>query len=166
MRNFNSVLISRKTDDKFKSPPTHNSNYIFAAQVREANRERSLLTNSQKREIGLATMLLCVVAVFFIFNILAMVVNIFEVANILVDEMTRVSNLLVSVNSSVNFVIYCIFGDKFQRLFLRYFCYCYCCCRRRRPSCGIIKLRKYFLYQPNVRSMFMPNIIKTLSYCY
>ncbi|XP_046462661.1 FMRFamide receptor-like isoform X2 [Daphnia pulex] len=105
-------------------------------QVRKANRERSLLTNSQKREIGLATMLLCVVAVFFIFNILAMVVNIFEVANILVDEMTRVSNLLVSVNSSVNFVIYCIFGDKFQRLFLRYFCYCYCCCRRRRPSCG------------------------------
>nr|CAH0113098.1 unnamed protein product [Daphnia galeata] len=105
-------------------------------QVREANRERSLLTNSQKREIGLATMLLCVVAVFFIFNILAMVVNIFEVANILVDEMTRVSNLLVSVNSSVNFVIYCIFGDKFQRLFLRYFCYCYCCCRRRRPVSG------------------------------
>jgi hypothetical protein len=88
----------------------------------------------------LATMLLCVVAVFFIFNILAMVVNIFEVANILVDEMTRVSNLLVSVNSSVNFVIYCIFGDKFQRLFLRYFCYCYCCCRRRRPSCGIVLL--------------------------
>lgn len=78
-------------------------------------------------------MLLCVVAVFFIFNILAMVVNIFEVANILVDEMTRVSNLLVSVNSSVNFVIYCIFGDKFQRLFLRYFCYCYFCCRKRRP---------------------------------
>lgn len=112
--------------------------FFCAAQVREANRERSLLTNSQKREIGLATMLLCVVAVFFIFNILAMVVNIFEVANILVDEMTRVSNLLVSVNSSVNFVIYCIFGDKFQRLFLRYFCYCYCCCRRRRPVSGNI----------------------------
>ena len=112
--------------------------YFCAAQVREANRERSLLTNSQKREIGLATMLLCVVAVFFIFNILAMVVNIFEAANILVDEMTRVSNLLVSVNSSVNFVIYCIFGDKFQRLFLRYFCYCYCCCRRRRPVSGNI----------------------------
>jgi len=91
-------------------------------QVRKANRERSLLTNSQKREIGLATMLLCVVAVFFIFNILAMAVNIFEAANILVDEMTRVSNLLVSLNSSVNFIIYCIFGDKFQRLFLRHFC--------------------------------------------
>lgn len=74
-------------------------------------------------------MLLCVVTVFFIFNILAMVVNIFEAANILVDEMTRVSNLLVSVNSSVNFIIYCIFGDKFQRLFLRHFC----CCFRPKP---------------------------------
>ena len=77
-------------------------------------------------------MLLCVVAVFFIFNILAMVVNIFEAANILVDEMTRVSNLLVSVNSSVNIVIYCIFGDKFQRLFLRYFC----CASFRRSASG------------------------------
>lgn len=65
-----------------------------------------------------------------------MAVNIFESANILVDEMTRVSNLLVSVNSSVNFVIYCIFGDKFQRLFLRYFC---CCCRMRwRPQSGTL----------------------------
>lgn len=83
-------------------------------------------------------MLLCVVAVFFIFNIMAMVVSIFEMANILVDEMTRVSNLLVSVNSSVNFVIYCIFGDKFQRLFLRYFWYCACCCCRtaRSPHSG------------------------------
>ena len=130
------IYISRKT---FWNDDCNFMNFIFcAAQVREANRERSLLTNSQKREIGLATMLLCVVAVFFIFNILAMVVNIFEAANILVDEMTRVSNLLVSVNSSVNFVIYCIFGDKFQRLFLRYFCYCYCCCRRRRPVSGNI----------------------------
>ena len=102
-------------------------------QVREANKERSRLTTSQKREIGLATMLLCVVAVFFIFNIMAMVVSIFEMANILVDEMTRVSNLLVSANSSVNFIIYCIFGDKFQRLFLRYFWYCVCCCKILRP---------------------------------
>jgi len=58
-------------------------------------------------------------------------VNIFEAANILVDEMTRVSNLLVSVNSSVNFIIYCIFGDKFKRLFLRYFC---CAGYLRTPS--------------------------------
>lgn len=111
---------------KFEDFCANKQNIMIFFKVREANRQRSLLTNSQKREIGLATMLLCVVAVFFIFNILAMVVNIFEAANILVDEMTRVSNLLVSVNSSVNFIIYCIFGDKFQRLFLRHFC---CCCR-------------------------------------
>ena len=73
-------------------------------------------------------MLMFVVAVFFIFNILAMVVNIFETLNILVDEMIRISNLLVSVNSSVNFIIYCIFGDKFKRLFQRYF-YCKQICK-------------------------------------
>ena len=36
--------------------------------------------------------------------------------------LTQVSNLLVTVNSSVNFVIYCIFGDKFKRLFCSLFC--------------------------------------------
>lgn len=116
-------MITEDNQVKSSDWSTPDADWMFATfQVRKANRERSMLTNSQKREIGLATMLLCVVAVFFIFNILAMVVNIFEAANILVDEMTRVSNLLVSLNSSVNFIIYCIFGDKFQRLFLRHFC--------------------------------------------
>ena len=34
----------------------------------------------------------------------------------------NISNLLVTLNSSVNFIIYCIFGDKFKRIFLRLFC--------------------------------------------
>lgn len=38
-----------------------------------------ILDRSQAREQGLATMLFCVVAVFFICNLLALVVNILEV---------------------------------------------------------------------------------------
>ena len=37
------------------------------------------LLRNQKRELGLATMLLCVVVVFFLCNFLALVVNILEV---------------------------------------------------------------------------------------
>jgi hypothetical protein len=33
--------------------------------------------------------------------------------------LTQTSNFLVTVNSSVNFIIYCIFGEKFKRIFLR-----------------------------------------------
>ena len=51
----------------------------FEHQVRRANAERAKLSRLQQREIGMATMLLCVVIVFFVCNILALVVNVLEV---------------------------------------------------------------------------------------
>ena len=39
-----------------------------------------------------------------------------------ISELTQISNLLVTMNSSVNFIIYCIFGEKFKRLFCHLFC--------------------------------------------
>ena len=45
-------------------------------------------------------------------------------------QLIQVSNLLVTINSSVNFVIYCIFGNKFKQTFLQLFC----CCRRGRTQ--------------------------------
>lgn len=48
-------------------------------EVRRANSERARLTRLQQKEIGLATMLMVVVFVFFVCNVLALVVNILEV---------------------------------------------------------------------------------------
>lgn len=42
--------------------------------------------------------------------------------SIAITPLTQVSNLLVTLNSSVNFIIYIIYGEKFQRLFLLLFC--------------------------------------------
>ena len=39
-----------------------------------------------------------------------------------VTALTQVSNLMVTLNSSVNFIIYCIYGEKFRRLFCYLFC--------------------------------------------
>ena len=36
--------------------------------------------------------------------------------------LTQTNNLLVTVNSSVNFIIYCIFGDKFKRMLTGLLC--------------------------------------------
>ncbi|CAH0559343.1 unnamed protein product [Brassicogethes aeneus] len=92
-----------------------------------SNKERQLLSRLQKREIGLATMLLCVVLVFFICNLLPLVINIIEIFELDPDidlgMMIFTSNLLVTINSSVNFIIYVIFGEKFKRLFLVLFCH-------------------------------------------
>lgn len=99
---------------------------IFLFQVLKANKERERLSRHQKREIGLATMLLGIVAVFFVCNLLPLVINIIETFNVPIDfnivYLIYASNLLVTINSSINFIIYVIFGEKFQRLFLILFC--------------------------------------------
>lgn len=94
----------------------------WVLQVRMANRERQRLSRLQKKEIGLATMLLCVVVVFLLCNVWALISNVAEsFYGITVDKLVKVSNLLVTINSSVNFVIYVIFGEKFKRLFFKLF---------------------------------------------
>ncbi|XP_045760503.1 FMRFamide receptor-like isoform X2 [Maniola jurtina] len=101
-------------------------NACIVRQVRRAQAERARLSRVQRRELGLATMLLVVVLVFFLCNLLPLVTNAFEVFlgdqfdNL--DPLVKTSNLLVTINSSVNFVIYVIFGEKFKRVFLKMFC--------------------------------------------
>ncbi|XP_046472500.1 FMRFamide receptor [Neodiprion pinetum] len=92
-------------------------------QVRKANRELQNLSHHQRREIGLATMLLCVVIVFIVCNIIPLATNICETFyNNIPMWLVQIGNLMVTINSSVNFIIYVIFGRKFKRIFLRLFC--------------------------------------------
>lgn len=110
-------------------------NVLIYLQVRKANRERQRLSRSEKREIGLATMLLFVVIVFFVCNLLALVINIHEAFyGTTNDNLIVISNLMVTLNSSVNFIIYVIFGEKFKRIFLLLFCKR----RRREPPDGFM----------------------------
>ncbi|XP_031636401.1 FMRFamide receptor [Contarinia nasturtii] len=98
-------------------------NTMIYAQVRKANRERQMWSRTERREIGLATMLLCVVVVFILFNSLALYANFVEAFfDEIPLEIVIISNLLVTLNSSVNFIIYVIFGEKFKRIFLQLFC--------------------------------------------
>uniref|UniRef100_T1GZ53 G-protein coupled receptors family 1 profile domain-containing protein n=1 Tax=Megaselia scalaris TaxID=36166 RepID=T1GZ53_MEGSC len=81
------------------------------------------LSRSEQREISLATMLICVVIVFFLFNFLAFYLNILEAFYRQIrTNLTKISNLLVTINSSANFIIYVIFGEKFKRICLQLFC--------------------------------------------
>ncbi|CAK1547972.1 unnamed protein product [Leptosia nina] len=101
-------------------------NACIVRQVRRAQRERARLSRVQRRELSLASMLVAVVLVFFLCNLLPLLTNAFEVflgdAFDNLDPLVKTSNLLVTINSSVNFVIYVIFGEKFKRIFLKLFC--------------------------------------------
>lgn len=46
----------------------------------------------------------------------------------------RLSDLLVVVNSSCNFVVYCLFGKTFRRVFLSTLCCCCCGCLGDTPT--------------------------------
>uniref|UniRef100_A0A6A7G2Q3 FMRFamide receptor-like n=1 Tax=Hirondellea gigas TaxID=1518452 RepID=A0A6A7G2Q3_9CRUS len=98
-------------------------NAFIYKQVRLANLEMQHLSRLQKKELSLAVMLLVVVIVFFFCNVLAFIVSVLELFQIAINELTILNNFLVTVNSSVNFIIYCIFGQKFRRLFLQIFCF-------------------------------------------
>lgn len=99
-------------------------NVLIYLQVRKANRERQRLSRSERREIGLATMLMCVVVMFCLSNVLALILNMQEAffTKKLNQNFITISDLLITLNSSVNFIIYVIFGEKFQRIFLMLFC--------------------------------------------
>lgn len=99
------------------------NDFFFFLQVRKANRDLQHLSRSQRREIGLATMLMCVVIVFIVCNVLPLVSNVYEKFQVLPPVwLVQAGNLLVTINSSVNFIVYVIFGRKFKRIFLRLFC--------------------------------------------
>ena len=89
--------------------------YILMVFFRRSNKNLSNLSAHEKKEMKLAVMLMIVVVVFLICNILALITNILEVFETEINEVTETSNLLVTVNSSVNFFIYIIFGEKFKR---------------------------------------------------
>ena len=56
-----------------------------------------------------------VVVVIFVFcNALAMVSNMLDAFKIEAVPVTQVSNLLVTINSSINLFIYCAFGKRFR----------------------------------------------------
>lgn len=54
------------------------------------------------------------------------------------DALVKTSNLLVTINSSANFLVYVLFGDKFKRVFLATVCRPVLarlpCCARRPAS--------------------------------
>lgn len=95
-------------------------NIMIYRQVQVVNRSRMKLTSKELQDIKLTTMLFCVVIVFLSCNFPAVLINILEVfLNIYHDRLTKLSNFLVTFNSSVNFIIYVWLVRKFRVIFIQ-----------------------------------------------
>lgn len=90
-------------------------------RVRRVNKNRYKLTQREMQDIKLTSMLFCVVVVFLICNFPAVLVNIlesfFEAIDI-DDRLLKVSNFLIALSSSVNFIIYVVLVKKFRLVFI------------------------------------------------
>lgn len=90
-------------------------------RVRRVNKMRYKLTQREMQDIKLTSMLFCVVVVFLICNFPAVLVNIYEVflPHIWIDDrLIKVSNFLIALSSSVNFIIYVVLVKKFRLVFI------------------------------------------------
>lgn len=120
-------------------------NLMIYRQVKIVNRMRIKLTRKEMQDIKLTTMLFCVVIVFLSCNFPAVLTNILETFyGIHNDHLTKLSNFFVTVNSSVNFIIYVVLVKKFRAIFIKQI--------KAFTSCNQKNKKTRFTKQPTISS--------------
>lgn len=90
-------------------------------RVKTVNKMRYQLTQREMQDIKLTSMLFAVVAVFLVCNSPAVLINIYEsfLPNIMIDDrLVKISNFMIAMSSSVNFIIYVVLVKKFRLVFI------------------------------------------------
>ncbi|GFO34274.1 FMRFamide receptor-like [Plakobranchus ocellatus] len=106
-------------------------NSFLIVAVRRSKRERRSMNVKESRENNVTIMLVSVVIVFIICQVPALIynmaysINMPEVSSSYSwDVLSNFRNFLVTLNSAVNFILYCALGQKFRRTFVRTLCPC------------------------------------------
>ena len=111
-------------------------NSMLIRAVRKSHRSQGRVVNTkQHKENNLTIMLIIVVAVFLMCQLPCIPDNIFQatldkdtITEPVFVKLTCISSLMVITNSAVNFYLYCVFGNKFRRVFCHLFCWRSQCC--------------------------------------
>ena len=103
-------------------------NILIYKTIRRAHQQRSIAMNQeQEQDFSIALMLMSVVVVFLFCNTVRLVFRMAKFVGYRIDaDIGLVSNVFLVFNSSVNILLYCMFGKKFRQEFFKIFC------RRRR----------------------------------
>ena len=133
-------------------------NILLIRAVNRAKATRHSITSSNSKETNLTVMLIVVINVFLACQLPALVDNMMvaifglEKLNCSVDwvRFTTISNLLVVVNSAVNFILYCTVGKRFRKVFIKIFCI-----KRKEPQ---------FKYTVHQSSVYLRNINRVNDY--
>ncbi|GAB1606793.1 FMRFamide receptor [Argonauta hians] len=98
--------------------------------IRTSRKCRMQMSSSAVRENNMTVMLISVVVVFLVCQLPSIADNILwtvlknnqQSCSVAYIKFTTISNLMVVFNSACNFVLYCLFGKKFRRVFGKLFC--------------------------------------------
>ncbi|KAK0054570.1 FMRFamide receptor [Biomphalaria pfeifferi] len=106
-------------------------NAFLIVAVRRSKRQRRDMNVKQSRENNVTIMLVSVVMVFIVCQVPALIYNIaYSISMNRVTEsvswsiLSNIRNNLVTLNSAINFILYCALGQKFRRTFVRSLCPC------------------------------------------
>ncbi len=107
-------------------------NTLLIRAVKRSEMTTGKINTKTKKENSLTIMLISVIVVFMICQVPSIADNIFMVTlseeqlmSPVYVKITCISNLMVIMNSAINFYLYCVFGYKFRSVFCRIFCKCY-----------------------------------------
>ena len=100
--------------------------------VKKSQKQQKDMNVRQSRENNVTIMLVSVVIVFMMCQVPAAVYNVAYAIDLQTVKtrlgwsiLSTVRNFLVTFNSAINFLLYCAFGQKFRRIFMRTFCQCF-----------------------------------------
>ncbi|GAB1606673.1 FMRFamide receptor-like [Argonauta hians] len=107
-------------------------NIFLILAVKRSQRQRRDMNVRQSRENNVTLMLVSVVIVFMICQVPALIYNTaYAIDSERVSNrsawiiLSFIRNYLVTLNSAINFLLYCALGQKFRRIFIRTFCRCW-----------------------------------------
>lgn len=103
-------------------------NGFVTQAVRRAYRVRRQLSGREEKERRCTLMAVLVVVTFLVLNLMALINNCIENFSVSTYKTTTYSilvyigNFLVAIGSASNFIIYCVLGLRFRRMFCKIFC--------------------------------------------
>lgn len=104
-------------------------NILLIRAVNKARATRNCISSSSSKDTNLTVMLIVVINVFLGCQLPALVDNIIVAifdhtqleCSVPWVRFTTISNLLVVLNSAINFILYCLLSKRFRRVFLKIF---------------------------------------------
>ncbi|XP_062616345.1 FMRFamide receptor-like [Saccostrea cucullata] len=106
-------------------------NTFLILAVRQSRIQRKDMNVRQSRENNVTIMLVSIIIVFIICQIPALIYNLawaIDIQTVKIscgwNVLSTFRNFMVTLNSCVNFILYCALGQRFRHTFIRSFCRC------------------------------------------